>query len=110
MQPVEADDVRACGELLRSGDVDAVVMEMGLMAYYARNDPWATTQELSFSPAIASVPSGVIFAEGDLSPSAMALNRELSTKLMEFSTASPSSVNLKNEWLGPPLELSLIHI
>ena len=41
MQAVEADDVRACGELLRSGDVDAVVMEMGLMAYYARNDPWA---------------------------------------------------------------------
>ena len=61
---VVAPNIARCGELMRSGQVDAIVMETPTMSYYVRHDAWARHAGLHLSPSIETVPISVMVPEG----------------------------------------------
>ncbi len=65
---VRRGSVAECGELLKAGEVDAIVMEASILSYWARNDPWMSrgggATRVRLSSTIASVSTGVVFPHG----------------------------------------------
>lgn len=96
--PIERNDVVECGAELEAGNVDAIVMDIPLMADFARMNTWAKSAELSFSEPIASAPCGIVFAE---TANGRALNQEISPRLMEFRDTATYNT-LVDQWLAPP--------
>ena len=69
------NSVAECGELLRTGEVDGILMDQPIMAYYRMTTEWCQTASLSISPPLADPLIGLIFAEG--SPLTSRVNAEL---------------------------------
>ena len=63
MVEVIGADISECGELLRRSEVDAVVMDTPIMAYYRMTEPWCKEQKLHISPPLAQTPIGLSFPE-----------------------------------------------
>ena len=95
---VHGDSVADCGGKLRDGLADAIVMEGEYMAFWALNDPWAVTQNLHFSPAIATIPMGLMFAE---TTNGRAMREMLSPMLLELFESS-FLYDLKQRWFREP--------
>jgi|EP01046_Picozoa_sp_COSAG06_P046564 hypothetical protein len=90
---VVRDNVAACGALMEAGEVDATVMEAPMMSYWMRTDPWAVNADLVLSPALATVPMGVVYS------SSSDIGGLLDLKLVElFETASVR--DMQSRWFG----------
>ena len=90
---VEAASVGACGEKLRQGEVDIVVMDAPILAYYAHTEPWAkAAQGLTISPPLLSSQIGLAYPElraggdgtGPVDEAAYDLRNRINTALLEM--------------------------
>lgn len=63
-QPIAGASIEECGELLRTFQVDAILMDTPIMQYYRANTPWCSSTLLTISPALARPLTGLIFREG----------------------------------------------
>jgi len=59
----ERNSVDECGELLRDGLVDAVLMDTPIIAYYRQATPWCIEHETHLSPPLEMPLVGLIFPE-----------------------------------------------
>ena len=63
MVEVEAASIIECGEMLRDGLVDVVVMDTPIMAYYRLTEEWCQDRVVKISSPFASPPVGLAFPE-----------------------------------------------
>ena len=61
---VVGSGVGECGEMLRKGEVDAILMDRPIMQYYKLTEEWCRTANLAISPPLASPLVGLIYPEG----------------------------------------------
>jgi len=64
-----------CGELLRTGQVDGMLMDQPAMAYYRAHNDWAISTPLVISPPLAEPTVGIIFPKD--SPLRSAVSAEI---------------------------------
>ena len=88
---VVGESVAHCGELLRSGDADVILMESSLMSYWASHDEWGSSQNYVLSAPMASMPMSILYPPGS------ALRRELDVKFLQVSE-SPRLDFMRNHW------------
>ena len=79
--PVFGENVSECAELLRTGLVDAIVMDLPILAYFRNVNQWAA--EMRISPLESYPAVGIIFPEVDVGES-LALRTEVNAHLMDF--------------------------
>ena len=87
------DNVAECGALMQAGEADVTLMEAPMMSYWMRTDSWATSANLVLSPALATVPMGIVYSsQSDLA-------QLLDYKLLEvFETADVRDMQAR--WFG----------
>ena len=90
---VPAANVAECGQKLREGLADIVVMDGPMLAYYISNDPWAQTVSLLLTESIATVPVGLVFSY-NADPQ---LRREVNAKILELYDTN-FFFDLENKW------------
>ena len=81
---------------MEMGEVDVTVMEAPMMNFWMRTDPWAVSANLELSPALATVPMGIVYStQTDLGPL-------LDYRLLElFETATVR--DMQSRWFGETL-------
>jgi len=90
---VPAANVAECGQKLREGLADIVVMDGPMLAYYISNNPWAQTVSLLLTESIATVPVGLVFSY-NADPQ---LRREVNAKILELYDTN-FFFDLENKW------------
>lgn len=91
--PVIRDSVAACGALMRTGEADATVMESPMLGYWMKADPWAAETRFVLSPALTTVPMGMVYSN------ATDIADYLDLTLIElFETATVR--DMQSRWFG----------
>eukprot|EP00966_Prymnesium_polylepis_P300293 6939554-Prymnesium_polylepis.1 len=81
--------------MLERGEVDAVVMEKQIMAYWMKSNVWARQAPVLVGDAIATVPMGLIFSQNS---SVVEAVNERMIRMFE----SDVHRNIKDRWLKLP--------
>jgi len=93
--PVIGENIDECGLMLERGEVDAVVMEKQIMAYWMKSNVWARQAPVLVGDAIATVPMGLIFSQNS---SVVEAVNERMIRMFE----SDVHRNIKDRWLKLP--------
>lgn len=91
---VPGETMAACGELLRAGQTDVIVMDSPIASYWRTTTPWAS--DLSLSPDLDTYAIGLVFPEsgGTVGPQYM---EPIKPALIDF-TRSPAYSALRAKW------------
>ena len=83
-----------CGDMLRTGQADAMVFDEPSMAYWRKTDPWASSASLLIGQRMNTPPVGLMFPEGGL-PNGQ--HAQINIALIDFITSTPHG-KLISKW------------
>ena len=103
------EQISDCAELLRDGEVDVVVMDTPIMAYYVSSTPWAMADDsLTISHfALSHPPMGFVFPEPATGAQGAELRELINAEMIDFIDSS-LDISLQRRWfpnvIGVPEE------